>query len=194
MTRNEYLAHLQRYLKRLPAEDYQDAMEHFNEYFDEAGPEHETQVIAELGSPKQAARETLDQLYEKKTETGTATPHNTILIVVLSILAAPMAFPLAITLLSLFFTAILVIFSLLLAMISVWISALAVGLSFVISAFQIFSLSWTSSLLSVGLGLVAIALGLLGVQITIVLGKKALFALIRFIQEKVIRRNRYDII
>lgn len=66
MTRNEYLAHLQRYLKRLPAEDYQDAMEHFNEYFDEAGPEHETQVIAELGSPKQAARETLDQLYEKK--------------------------------------------------------------------------------------------------------------------------------
>lgn len=194
MTRAEYLAHLQRYLKRLPAEDYEDAMEHFNEYFDEAGPNNEAQVIAELGSPKQAAREILDQLYEKKTETGTATPRNTILIVALSILAAPVTFPLALTLLAFFLTAIILVFSLLLVLASVWISALAVGLSLIISAFQIFSIAWTSSLLFIGLGFVATALGLLGTQATIVLGKKTVLGLVHFIQEKVIRRYRHEII
>ncbi|MBF0778860.1 DUF1700 domain-containing protein [Streptococcus cuniculi] len=194
MTRNEYLTHLQRYLKHLPAEDYQDAMEHFNEYFDEAGAENEAQVIADLGSPKQAAREILDQLYEKKTKAGTTTTQHTILIVALSILAAPVAFPLALTLLALFLTAILLVFSFLLVLASVWISALAVGLALLLAAFQSFSIGWTSSLLFVGLGLVAIALGALGTQATIILGRKAILALVRLIQEKIIRRNRHEII
>ncbi|MER0123068.1 DUF1700 domain-containing protein [Streptococcus sp. ZJ93] len=193
MTRNDYITQLQKYLKRLPAEDYQDAMEHFTEYFDEAGPDNEAQVIAELGSPKQAAREILDQLYAKKTEAGTATPRNTILIVALSILAAPMALPLAFTLLALFLTAIILVFSFLLVLASVWISLIALGLGFLITAFQIFSIAWSSSILFIGLGLVAISLGLLAMQTTIVLGKKAVLALVHLIQEKVIRRNRYEI-
>ena len=57
MNRTEYLKQLDKYLKRLPAEDYQNAMEYFTEYFDEAGPEGEEQVIRELGTPKEAASE-----------------------------------------------------------------------------------------------------------------------------------------
>ncbi|MTB64030.1 DUF1700 domain-containing protein [Streptococcus sp. zg-86] len=194
MTRNDYITQLQKYLKRLPAEDYQDAMEHFNEYFDEAGLENEAQVIAELGSPKQAAREILNQLYDKKTEMGTATAKNTILIVILSILAAPLAFPLALTLLALFLTAIILVFSFLLVLASIWISAIALGIGFIFTAFQVLSIAWSSSLLFIGLGLAAITLGLLGTQMTIILGKKTVLALIHLMQEKVIRRNRYEII
>ena len=47
MTRTEYLAQLDKYLKKLPRHDYQEAMDYFVEYFDEAGPENEAQVIAE---------------------------------------------------------------------------------------------------------------------------------------------------
>ncbi|MGT2715336.1 DUF1700 domain-containing protein [Streptococcus respiraculi] len=194
MTRSDYITQLQKYLKRLPAEDYQEAMEHFNEYFDEAGLENEAQVIAELGSPKQAAREILDQLYEKKTEAGTATPRNTILIVILSILAAPLAFPLALTLLALFLTAIILVFSFLLVLASIWISAIALGIEFIFTAFQVLSIAWSNSLLFIGLGLVAIPLGLLGTHMTIILGTKAVLALVHLMQEKVIRRNRYEII
>ncbi|MGT2800177.1 DUF1700 domain-containing protein [Streptococcus marmotae] len=194
MTRNDYITQLQKYLKRLPAEDYQDAMEHFNEYFDEAGLENEAQVIAELGSPKQAAREILNQLYDKKTEMGTATAKNTILIVILSILAAPLAFPLALTLLALFLTAIILVFSFLLVLASIWISAIALGIGFIFTAFQVLSIAWSSSLLFIGLGLAAITLGLLGTQMTIILGKKTVLALIHLMQEKIIRRNRYEII
>ena len=53
MTRTEYLAQLEKYLKKLPAKDYQEAMDYFTEYFDEVGPEGEAAAIAELGSPKE---------------------------------------------------------------------------------------------------------------------------------------------
>ena len=36
MTRTEYLAELDKYLKRLPEVDYQEAMDYFVEYFEEA--------------------------------------------------------------------------------------------------------------------------------------------------------------
>ena len=54
MTRTEYIAKLTKYLRRLPQKDYEEALEYFMEYFEEAGPENEAQVIAELGTPKEA--------------------------------------------------------------------------------------------------------------------------------------------
>ena len=55
MNRIEYMNQLAHRLKRLPKEDYDKAMDYFNEYFDEAGPENEQQAIEDLGSPEAAA-------------------------------------------------------------------------------------------------------------------------------------------
>lgn len=52
MTRTEYMEQLEKYLKKLPHKEYFEAISFFNEYFDEAGPERETEIIEELGSPK----------------------------------------------------------------------------------------------------------------------------------------------
>lgn len=65
MTRKEYMEQLKKYLKRLPKEDYDNAIEYFSEYFDEAGPENEQQVMEELGEPKEAARELLLNLLQE---------------------------------------------------------------------------------------------------------------------------------
>ena len=46
MTRTEYIAKLTKYLRKLPQKDYEEALEYFMEYFEEAGPENEAQVIA----------------------------------------------------------------------------------------------------------------------------------------------------
>lgn len=48
MTRTEYIAKLTKYLRKLPQQDYEEAIEYFMEYFEEAGPENEARVIAEL--------------------------------------------------------------------------------------------------------------------------------------------------
>lgn len=61
---------LRKYLKRLPKEDYENAIEYFSEYFDEAGPENEQQVMEELGEPKEAARELLLNLLQESVGDG----------------------------------------------------------------------------------------------------------------------------
>ena len=46
----------------------------FSEYFDEAGPENEQQVMEELGQPKEAARELLLNLYRRVLVTVKTSP------------------------------------------------------------------------------------------------------------------------
>ena len=59
LTKEEYLAQLKKYLKRLPKEDYNNAMDYFTEYFEDAGSEGETSLMQELGTPKEAAYDNL---------------------------------------------------------------------------------------------------------------------------------------
>ena len=45
------------YLMKLPQSDRIEAMDYFKELFDDAGPEGEEDLIASLGSPKEAAHD-----------------------------------------------------------------------------------------------------------------------------------------
>lgn len=62
MNRNQYMKELERRLKKLPKEEYDRAMEYFEEYFAEAGAEHEESAIASLGTPQEAAEEILKEI------------------------------------------------------------------------------------------------------------------------------------
>lgn len=66
MTRTEYMEQLEKHLKKLPHKEYFEAINFFNEYFDEAGPEHEADIIEELGSPKEAASELINNILNKQ--------------------------------------------------------------------------------------------------------------------------------
>jgi len=65
MTSTEYTAQLEEYLKKLPHKEFQEAITFFNEYFDEAGPEKETAIMEELGSPKEAASELITNILNR---------------------------------------------------------------------------------------------------------------------------------
>ncbi len=100
MTKVEYLAKLDKYLRKLPKEDYQEAMDYFSEYFEEAGPENEAQVIAELGTPKEAARDIISRLLDEKIIDQEKTPKSRVSMVwlaILAILSAPVTLPLALS-------------------------------------------------------------------------------------------------
>lgn len=95
MTRTDYLAELDKYLRRLPEEDYREAMDYFREYFDEAGPENEAQIMAELGTPKEAANDLIHNLLGKKVAKDRKTFRSRTQIIWLTLLAicgAPFAF------------------------------------------------------------------------------------------------------
>ena len=168
MTRTEYLAELEKYLKKLPRKDYEEAMDYFTEYFDEVGPEGEAAAIAELGSPKEAAHEIMLNLLDKKVEgdnqdsSSSKNTKNIVQIAILSILAAPLAIPLFIVAALLTFVFFLLVF--------IFALVMAIGAF----AFFIFGISLIWDTLTVGLttsipaflftlGLSVLALGLSGI-------------------------------
>ena len=66
MTRTDYLTQLETYLNKLPEADRIEAMDYFKELFDDAGSEGEEELIASLGTPKEAAHDVLSNLLDKK--------------------------------------------------------------------------------------------------------------------------------
>ena len=59
MNRTEYMAALRRALSVLPEEERASALRYYEEYFDDAGPENEAKVIADLGAPDKVAAQIL---------------------------------------------------------------------------------------------------------------------------------------
>ena len=167
MTRTEYLAQLEKYLKKLPAKDYQEAMDYFTEYFDEVGPEGETAAIAELGSPKEAAHEIIINLLDKKIEedsqeaSSVKNSKQIVQIAILSILAAPLAIPLLILALTLIFTFFLLVSVLAFVMAVFTFAMLLLGASLIWDSLTL-GMATSIPAFALSLGMSFLALGMAG--------------------------------
>ena len=104
MTKQVYLDQLRKYLKKLPAEDYADAMEYFTEYFEEADEDQSQLLMHELRKPKDPARDLIQNLLDKKITEQAENPtpkkkSHIFWIAFLAICAAPIGIPLLIAVL-----------------------------------------------------------------------------------------------
>lgn len=216
MNREQYLKELRKYLKRLPKDDYENAMEYFAEYFDDAGNDEE--AIRELGNPREAASELLTALLDKKTgdslsvttfssgETGQrgrryrrgdpvpepdskGSPLSILLIVCLSILAAPIAAPLALTAFVLLLVGVILIlfavfcvFVCSVSFVIIGVFSLIKGAAFAAASVPGFLVIFGGSLLSVGLGVLLFIAG-------IFFCKWLVLALARLIQRMLHKRS-----
>lgn len=70
MSQEEYLEQLHKYLRKLPRQDYEDAMDYFTEYFEDADEAATEALMDELGTPKEAAREIIANLLDRKLDQG----------------------------------------------------------------------------------------------------------------------------
>lgn len=59
MNRQEFISQLAQLLKDIPEAERQEALDYYNSYFDDAGPENEASVIQELGGDPQKAAASL---------------------------------------------------------------------------------------------------------------------------------------
>ena len=151
MTRTEYIAKLTKYLRKLPQKDYEVALEYFMEYFEEAGPENEAQVIAELGTPKEAAHEVISRLLDEKIieEKSSLRNKTTILwIAILAVLASPVALPILLLFLAMLLTLLLIVTALALTF-----ALLISGVYTFFTSFSLLNVSLASTLFGTGLGL-----------------------------------------
>ena len=55
MNRAEYMRELSYLLQDVPDEEREEALQYYEDYFDDAGPDKEEQVVAELGRPEKVA-------------------------------------------------------------------------------------------------------------------------------------------
>lgn len=167
MTRTEYLVQLEKYLKKLPAKDYQEAMDYFTEYFDEVGPEGEAAAIAELGNPKEAAHEIIINLLDKKIEedsqeaSSVKNSKQIVQIAILSILAAPLAIPLLILALTLIFTFFLLVSVLAFVMAVFTFAMLLLGASLIWDSLTL-GMATSIPAFALSLGMSLLALGMAG--------------------------------
>lgn len=71
MTKEQFLFQLEQKLLDIPEDERAEAMEYYRDYFNDAGPENEEQVIAELGSPDKVAASIKEGLRAGREDAGT---------------------------------------------------------------------------------------------------------------------------
>ena len=81
MNKEQYLQELRKSLKVLPQEDRDEAIEFYEEYFDDAGIENEGKVIEELGDPKQLGKKILIDIVDRQYAPAEAEQENTLAVV-----------------------------------------------------------------------------------------------------------------
>lgn len=156
MTRTEYIAKLTKYLRKLPQQDYKEAIEYFMEYFEEAGPENEARVIAELGTPKEAAHEVISRLLEEKIVEDKSSLRNKtaiLWIAILAVLASPVALPILLFFLAMIMTLLMIIFAVIVTALALTFALLISGVYTFFTSFSLLSVSLASTLFGGGLGL-----------------------------------------
>lgn len=62
MTRAEFMRELERLLADIPESERTEALQYYNDYFDDAGAENELRVLVELGSPYDVAKSIKESL------------------------------------------------------------------------------------------------------------------------------------
>ena len=74
MDKRTFLQELEQCLQGIPKDERQEALTYYENYFEDAGIEREAEVLQELGSPQEAAKNILADFMEAKTDKADTLP------------------------------------------------------------------------------------------------------------------------
>ncbi len=162
MNKEEYMKQLKINLKRLPKEDFNRAVEYYEEYFVEAGEENEQKAVEDLGSPREAADQIIKDMalnYSKEPVKDIKSGMNAVWIGILALFAVPIALPLLGGGIVVCLAMMLVAWSILLALMVMAASAVILGPVTIIAGFTIITKSISVFCTCIGIGLMAMGIG-----------------------------------
>ena len=184
MSREEYLNQLHKYLRKLPRQDYEDAMEYFAEYFQETDEEGAAELMKELGTPKEAARELMANLLDKKIEEHQnyetdgqtrvekkGSGKHVIWIALLVLFAAPVGAPLLVALATVVLSLVVCMLAILLCVVLFAACLIIIGGKIIVRGILAVPISMSGFAMLTGSGLLAMGAGILGVLLCIYLCK-----------------------
>lgn len=164
MTRGDYMTILSHNLRHLPKEDYDRAMEYFEEYFNEAGPAHEQDAIQDLGAPEDASRELIMNLAEKNIGEQPKTVRHGVHAVwvgILGVCAAPIALPLLLALVCVIFALVITLFAVLGSLALAAVCVAAGGVVGLIGGFVLTFRAFADGIATIGMSLLTLGIGIL---------------------------------
>lgn len=170
MTRNEYMKILTHKLRRLPKDDYYRAVEYFEEYFDEAGPDQEQQAIEDLGSPEEAANTLILDLAAANVKEPPKTIKkglSAVWIAILAVFAAPIAVPLALCAVIVAGALLLTLGAVILSVIAAAVGIAAAGIFSVAGGAALLFKSFADGVCNIGFGLFCSGIGILFIYASI---------------------------
>ena len=187
MTKKEYMKKLAYQLRRLPKEDFDKAMDYFEEYFEDAGVENEENVMKELGSPESLAarisndytgKEAASALILDLAQENAVKPPKTmkrrfsaLWIAILALFAAPIALPLALGILAVIGAVILGILAVVGGILISALAAIAGSVLGIIGGIAIIPQTFGGGLVTIGLSLMLIGCGILVTYFIILLAR-----------------------
>lgn len=192
MDRRQYLAELSRALRRLPRKEYEAAMEYYREYFDEAGPEMEQQVIKDLGTPAEAAGQIIRETARRRVNEPVGSVKkgfSSLWMIILGLFAVPIALPLTLALLAVLLSAVVSVFCVWLCGFIMALVSVAGGVAVAICGGIVTAAHPATGVVNIGLGILFIGLGLLALQLALWIGG-FLLLLVRKLFSWVLRRRK----
>lgn len=188
MNRIEYISQLEKNLKYLPKEDKEDAIAYYTEYIGDMELADGEDVEKKLGTPKDVAREILDNATVKAVETQQENKSlkgsgKIVWLLLLGIMSLPISLPITLV-------AAVVVITIFITLFVVYVAFFVTALAVVFSGFVMlyacfFAPGFGTKLICAGLGLVFIGLGVFFLLGCVGLGK----LLIKLLGRVIIRRK-----
>jgi len=161
MTKDHFLHELRTKLKHLPADEVDAAMSYYEEYFLDAGPDNEQKVVAELGSPDAIASKIIGEFAMSDKPAAQKGSMKMLWIVILAVLASPIALPLAFAAIMLVFALLITLFFVILSFGIAVVATIAMGIIAVLTGLAALFVNFGTGLFNIGMGLFAIGCGTL---------------------------------
>lgn len=162
MNKEEYMKQLKVCLKRLPKEDWDQAVSYYEEYFADAGEENEAKAIEDLGSPQEAADQIIHDmalLYSKEPVKNIRGGVHAVWIALLALFGVPVGLPLLLSGVVVVVCMFVVAWTFLLAFLVFGGCLVITGPLTVIAGFTVLAKSFPVFLSCIGTGLLAIGAG-----------------------------------
>lgn len=191
MNRNEYMEQLKKRLNKLPFDETKEAVDYYEQYFDDAGEENAQAVIAELGSPSDVAAQILAEFAIKGIDERKTAKRGLsgVWFVILALFASPVALPLALA-------AVIVVLAIVIVMLAIILSVGATGLALFVTgvmcavlSIPILLQSFSTFMFYLGMGLILFGVGGAIIIAITALSKKCFGWLAKGVGKFVLRRS-----
>ena len=189
--RREFIDDLKKRLRKLPYDEIKEAVDYYEEYFDDAGADNEMVVLGELGSPSSIAAQIIASFAVKGTGSEKSVKRNwhSAWLVIISLLASPAAVPVAIAVGAVALAVVIAMSAVVLALFLVGIVLFGGGIMYVIVGIVVIAQSVPTTLFMLGSGLVLMGAGTTVVIVTSALSRKCFSWLAKQVGSFILRRN-----